>query len=512
VTFLERCAVYARVSTDMQGESLDNQVDYALEYIRRLGPEYQLEDACVYTDFDQSGYYTRFLQRPAIQRALDDARKRRYDVIVFKEISRISRDQAEHIEIVSRFTQSGVRMIAINDNLDSSRPETLDLLGIHSVMAEMESKRISSRVSSGKKSLARRGYWIGEPPIGYVVNKDTKRLEEDAAFSAIPRLIFQLYTEEGLGTLRIAEFLNARGMVTKNGKRWSRVTVNRVLRNPAYTGDVVYGRTRNLLKRTFDESGYTKSHGRAAVAMEDWVVVHGAHLPLVDKETFDKAQTILAGRSRVNPRATRHPLTGILICGRCGAGLICQRQTRGDKVYRYYCCSNKFKYGKDACTQPNIQADEMERTVWEWILHQIERHSDNVCFHVTRKTASRVQDQRRQVSVRKALEKARRGLERLLTETEISEETFHRLKSNYTNTITALEEQMEAAKQEQLALHGQAPHPVPVVVSAQTVLNRLRQLDPLEEQSELRRLLHSLIQRITVDGYTATDVELRYNV
>ncbi|QSO48231.1 recombinase family protein [Alicyclobacillus mengziensis] len=504
---MERCAVYARVSTDMQGDSLDNQVDYALEYIRRLGPDYQLEDACVYTDFDESGYYTRFLQRPAIQRALEDAKTRRYDVIVFKEISRISRDQAEHIEIVSRFTQSGVRMIAINDNLDSLRPETLDLLGIHSVMAEMESKRISSRVSSGKKSLARRGYWIGEAPVGYIVNKVTKRLEEDVAFSAIPRLIFQLYTEDGYGTLRIAEYLNARGLLTKNRKLWSRVTVNRVLRNPVYVGDVVYGKTRNRLKRTFDESGYRKSHGREAIARDDWVVVRGAHPPLVDRQTFHKAQTILLGRSQNNPRRSLHPLTGVLICGRCGAGLICQRQARGNREYRYYCCSSKFKYGKNACTQPNIHADEIERMVWQWLFSRLQNCCNDALFDVTRMSVSDAEDEKRLVSTRRALDKARRGLERLLTETEVSEETFERLKINFTNTICALEEQLQAAEQERL----QERAPVPAVVSGKMVLNQLTQLNLPHQRSELRRLLHSLIRSITVDGHTVTTVELRYN-
>ena len=315
---MKTCAVYARVSTDMQGESLQNQVEYAREYIRRLGEDFLLLEECVYTDFDQSGYYTRFLQRPAIQKALLDAKGRKYDVIVFKEISRISRDQAEHVEIVSRFTQYGVRIIAINDNLDSDRPETLDLLGIHSVMSEMESKRISSRVSAGRKSLARRGLWIGEAPIGYLVNRETRCLEIDSQFCEIPQIIFRMFTEEKYGTFKIAEYLNSKDLYTKNGRPWSRVTVNRILRNQAYVGDLVYGKTRNTLKRIFDESGYSKIQTRNAIARDDWVVVNGTHEALIERDTFETAQAILETRSRQNPRRSRHPLTGSLKCGRCG--------------------------------------------------------------------------------------------------------------------------------------------------------------------------------------------------
>ncbi|KPV45717.1 hypothetical protein AN477_00520 [Alicyclobacillus ferrooxydans] len=490
----------------MQGESLENQVDYALEYIRRLGLDYQIEESCIYTDFDQSGYYTRFLQRPAIERALHDARERRYDVIVFKEISRISRDQAEHIEIVSRFTQYGVRMIAINDNLDSSRPETLDLLGIHSVMAELESKRISSRVSSGKKSLARRGQWTGEAPIGYVVNKETKSLEEDMTKSEIPRLIFRLYTEEGYGTLRIAAYLNERALFTKNGKPWSRVTVHRVLCNPAYRGDLVYGRTRNQLKRKFDESGYTKSHGREKIPQQDWIVVSGAHPALIDDKTFQKAQSILAGRSHNNPRRSRHPLTGILTCGRCGAGLICQMQRHDTKEYRYYSCSRKFRFGKNACTQPNVNADEIEALLSQWLFRQLSQLSAQR-FSVQQKKLSNKSSTKRIAELERALERAQTGLTRLLMDTSLSEDTVERLKLNYVKLIESLEEQIQAVKTQMTRSVVKAPS----MVSGDDYLNQMKWQTVHRDRDRFRQVVHGLVQSVTVDGMKVKEIALRYD-
>ncbi|QQE79624.1 recombinase family protein [Alicyclobacillus sp. SO9] len=501
---MRRCAVYARVSTDMQGESLDNQVDYAREYIRRLGADYHLEEDCVYSDSDQSGYYTRFLQRPAIQRAMQEAKAQRFDVIVFKEISRISRDQAEHVEIVSRFTQYGIRVIAINDNLDSNRPETLDLLGIHSVMSEMESKRISSRVSSGKKSLARRGFWTGEAPIGYAVNPETKRLIIDDSFASIPKLIFQLFTKERYGTFRIAEYLNDRGLLTKNGRFWSRVTVNRVLKNPAYRGDMVYGRTRNTLKRVFDDNGYTKIQSRQQLPEEDWVVIQDAHPAIVDVETFSLAQSIMAGRSRQNPRRAKHPLTGILKCGKCGAGMVCQVQRNKGATYRYYSCSRAFRFGRSSCSQPNVNADKLEEGLRTHLIEELRCYAQTQVFVTPKKYESDTQNRMRQLN--RHLAKTLLGLERLLADPEIPTHTMNRVKRSYIDAIQKFElEQQELRRQFSTHEEHRAR-----TMKIQDYLEYLMHLD-WTDLTVSRRFFHTLIQEIVINDLTVTDIELKYS-
>jgi site-specific DNA recombinase len=503
---MKACAVYARVSTDMQGESLENQVDYAQEYVRRLGGNFRLKEECVYTDFDQSGYYTRFLQRPAIQKALLDAKCHKYDVIVFKEISRISRDQAEHVEIVSRFTQYGVRIIAINDNLDSDRPETLDLLGIHSVMSEMESKRISSRVSAGKKSLARRGLWTGEAPIGFVVNRETRRLEIDFGICEIPQTIFRLFVEEKYGTFKIAEYLNGKQLFTKNGRLWSRVTVNRVLRNPAYVGDLVYGKTRNTLKRIFDESGYSKIRARSAIAKDDWVIVKGTHPALIERDMFESAQAIMATRSRQNPRRSRHPLTGILKCGRCGDGVVCQRQRYKGVEYRYYTCSRAFRFGRSLCDQPNLRASSLEQTLWAYLLKLLNNYQDGLVL-VRQKDKRRLEPEKRKVQLNNELNKAQVGLKRILMETELPGTTYAKLKEHYVQLIQNAESEIQQLVSQSERINEIANWNLQVG----DFLSSLKGLD-LHNLDELRRVLHGLVDRIVVDGHEIREIHFKYRL
>jgi site-specific DNA recombinase len=498
------CAVYARVSTDRQGDSLANQVDYAKEYIRRLGGEFSTDDPLVYTDFDQSGYYTRFVQRPAIQRALQDAKDGKFHVIVFKEISRISRDQAEHIEIVSRFQMHGVRVIAINDHLDSDRPETLDLLGIHSVMSEMESKRISSRVSSGKKALARRGNWLGEAPIGYRLNPVTRRLEVDEEFADTVVTIFRLFTKERCGTFRIAELLNDSGHYTKNGRLWSRVTVRRVLNNPVYVGDTIYGRTRNTLRRIYDEHGYSKVRGRSRMPEADWIVVTDTHPPLVDRDTFERAQDLLRERNHPGAKRAKHPLTGILRCGRCGSGMVCQAQRHSGKEYRYYTCTRAFRFGRGRCSQPNLNAPGLEKALWQYVIDLLAPYQHAEATIRTNLNTGDAENRRNKLQGE--LRKTQRALERLLLDDTILQHTFDQLKAKYVAAIERLERSLA-----DFSPTGELEPAADRRWRVKEYFDWLRSFD-LSNLDEVRRFFHGLLKHVTVDGKDVTAVELRYRL
>ncbi|WP_027085496.1 recombinase family protein [Cohnella panacarvi] len=168
-----KCAVYARVSTDKQGDSIENQVGQCQEYISRLGPQYDTEDLLIYRDEAVSGYYTSMFNRAGMKQAIKDAREHKFKLIVFKEASRVGRDKQENPAIIGMFERYGVRVVAINDNYDTLNKDniTFDIL---SVLSEQESKKISARVSSARKQKARRGQWGGRAPIGYVVNPATK--------------------------------------------------------------------------------------------------------------------------------------------------------------------------------------------------------------------------------------------------------------------------------------------------------------------------------------------------
>ncbi|PZE21416.1 recombinase family protein [Paenibacillus xerothermodurans] len=359
-----KCAVYARVSTDQQGDSIENQVSQCREFITRLGGDYDHVDIQVYRDEAVSGYYTSVFERASMKRAIHDAKAGLFKLLVFKEVSRVGRDKQENPAIIGMFEQYGVRVIAINDNYDSLNKDniTFDIL---SVLSEQESKKISARVSSARKQKARRGQWNGEPPIGYKVDKLTKKLVADPELQHIPRLIFDLYVNHGLGTFKVAQHLNQLGIQTRHGNLWSRESVNKILRNAAYVGHVVYGTRRNQLKRQYDDSGkMTKRKVQIKLSPAEWQIVQAAHEALIDEQLFRRAQAILSARGRNSaPKRAAHPLTGILFCGLCRAGMVCQKRSSAGKTYRYYICKTYHKYGRAACPQANSNAEELEDAI-----------------------------------------------------------------------------------------------------------------------------------------------------
>lgn len=146
-----------------------------------------------------------------------------------------------------------------------------------------------------------------------------------------------------------------------------------MIRNQAYIGQVAYGTRRNVLKREYDERGaMSKKKVQIKVDRKEWQIVENAHPILVDKELFYEAQKLISSRSHDRGvKRAYHPLTGILICGQCKQGMVCQKRSVGNKEYRYYICKTYHKYGRDACSQANIQADDLESAVLDDLLMRL---------------------------------------------------------------------------------------------------------------------------------------------
>ncbi|GAA4711521.1 recombinase family protein [Brevibacillus fulvus] len=492
-----KCAIYARVSTDKQGDSIENQISQAKEYIQRLGPNYEYDEELIFVDEAVSGYYTSVFDRQAMKNAREAAKKQKFHVILFKEISRVGRDKQENPAIIGSFEQYGVRVIAINDNYDSLNKDSLTF-DILSVLSEQESRKISARVSSAKKQKAKRGQWNGEPPIGYKVNSETKKLVIDEEKRSIPELIFRLYTTEGLGTFKVAQTLNAQGLLTKNGNLWSRKTINNVLTNRAYIGCVVYGTRRNELERTYDDTGkMSKRKVQRLIKDAEWTIIENAHPPIIDEETFYKAQQILNQRSHHRtPRRAYHPLTGILVCSKCGEGMVCQKRTHNNKEYRYYICKTYHKYGRSACDVANVNADVIEGHVIEVVQkhfdsleldeYMVDQGKDDVLEKIEMDIKARM----------KQKEKIQKDQRDLFAQRDLFTE------ESYTQQMMELKGQAEFIEKEiqfiqhQKQLHLQSENDKSVLQKLRESAKDLRSFTT----RQLRDFLHDVINEIKFDG------------
>ncbi len=153
------------------------------------------------------------------------------------------------------------------------------------------------------------------------------------------RLLFRLYTQDRLGSKVIASVLNDRGHRTTAGGTWSAYQVLRVLANRIYIGEL-----------SFRE-----------------ITVDDCHTPLVDAETFEEAQRLLAerGENHAHRRSngSDYQLTGLMRCPKCGKAMIGTRATGKNKVYRYYTCFTRSRYDTTKCDGHRLNADAVETAV-----------------------------------------------------------------------------------------------------------------------------------------------------
>lgn len=273
-----RVAAYCRVSTihDEQQNSLKNQIEFYTDYIHR-NPYWQF--TAVYYD-TASGL--RMNHRPGYQQLLQDCKRKRIDLILVKSLSRFGRDTAETIKQIRRLKRmnigiyietGGINTLTTNDSI-------IDQLA---ALDQAESQSRSENIKFGIRHRMRSGKTILNHTqfLGYTKGPDgeLKIVPEEAE---IVRKIFELYIQ-GNGVRKIKKYLESHGIKTVTGKsEWSTSTIDRMLSNEKYVGQV-------LMQKTYT-SDFLTGKKEKNLGQLSMYLVENAHDPIIDQETFDQVQ------------------------------------------------------------------------------------------------------------------------------------------------------------------------------------------------------------------------------
>ncbi|MGH9076449.1 MAG: recombinase family protein [Acidimicrobiales bacterium] len=334
-----RVACYLRISTDEEHQpfSLGAQETRLGAFI---ASQPGWEHVKTYTD-QFSGAYA---ERPALDRALRDARLGRYDILLVYRVDRFARSLKVLVGLLEELENVGVAFRSATEPIDTSTPTGRMLVQLLGVFAEFERATIIDRVVAGMERKAARGGWPGGTiPYGLRLDDD-KHLAVDRRDFHVVQRIFTRYGKDRAGAATIAAELNADEVPTRTGRRFSSQAVLCILRNRGYLGEV-----------SFRDVTYQDGE------------------PLIDPVLFDKAQALLAERGEAYDRRMReaHPdylLTGLIVCGKCGRNYVGVAAAGRDHRYRYYACWTRQRYGKDACTGERMRADVIEAAVLDAIL------------------------------------------------------------------------------------------------------------------------------------------------
>ena len=342
--------LYERLSRDdeLQGES--NSISHQKQMLEEFARRNNLPNPQHFTDDGVSG--TRF-DRPGFLAMMEEVEAGRVEAIVIKDMSRLGRDYLKVGQVMEILRQRGVRLIAINDGVDSLKGDD-DFTPFRNIMNEFYARDTSRKIRSVFKSKGMSGkHLTGTVIYGYLWDETREHWLVDEEAAEVVRRIFAL-TLAGYGPYQIAGKLSAdqieipavhlarfnegvnRSKPVKDPYGWGSSTIVSILKKREYLGHTVNFKTRKHFKDK-------KSH---YVSEDEWTIFENTHEAIIDQQTFDLVQKIRSNVRRYpNGWGEAAPLTGLLYCADCGGKMYVHRTNNGKRISQYT-CSN---YSKVPC-------------------------------------------------------------------------------------------------------------------------------------------------------------------
>ena len=361
-------ALYERLSRDDFGKdddqqresnSISNQKAMLEEFAARQG----FTNIVHFTDDGISG--TCF-DRPGFLAMMKEVEAGNVEYLCIKDMSRLGRDYLKVGQIMEILRQRGVRLIAINDGVDSARGDD-DFTPFRNIMNEYYARDTSRKIRSTFQSKGKSGkHLTGTVIYGYLWNENRTQWLVDPEAAEVVKRIFAM-TIDGFGPYQIAKKLSEEKIlipsaylaqfgegVNKNKTfkdvyGWGASSVVEILKKREYLGHTVNFKTRKHFKDK-------KSH---YVPEDEWTIFENTHEPIIDQPTFDLVQKIRGNVRRYpNGWGEAAPLTGLLYCADCGGKMYVHRTNNGKRVSQYTCSQySKVPVGKLCTTQHRINED-----------------------------------------------------------------------------------------------------------------------------------------------------------
>ena len=344
-----RVCYYCRVSTDsdVQLNSLDNQLEYYENYIKSK-PKWIFSGG--YIEEGKTG--VRVDVRPSFKKMIHDAKHKKFDLIITKEVSRFARDLEDSIHYIRELKDSGVGVFFENQNLNTFDYNSELILNIMFNLAQDESRKLSSRVKFGHRQAIENGHVLGSSNItGY--RKDNCRLvivENEAKFI---KTLFELYATGNYGFLKLSKKLSELGYLNKKGKLYDKDSLKRMIENPKYKGyyrartyEILDYRTKRRKKNNLDEQVLYKCKDGSIPA-------------IISEELWNQANKILKSRTKGYENnnywsgGLKYAFSSKIYCKEHNTSF---QRSHGNKNKNrpIWCCSMYLQHRLVACESPII--------------------------------------------------------------------------------------------------------------------------------------------------------------
>ena len=349
-----RATYYCRVSTDsdVQLNSLDNQLDYYENYIKGKSAWTFVEG---YIEEGVTG--TRADKRPSFMRMIKDAKSNKFDLIITKDVSRFARDLEDSIHYIRELKSSGVGVFFENQALNTFDPNAELVLNMLFNIAQEESRKISASVKFGYRKAIDKGHVLGSSNItGY--KKDNCSLVIVPEEAKLVRRIFELYATGEYGFHKLAKKLSEEGYVNKRGRIYDKETLKRMIQNPKYKGF--------YRARTYEILDYrTKKRKKNSIENQIIYKCEDGSIPaIVSEELWDKANEISTSRTKSYKTnnywsgGVKYPFSSKIYCKEHNTNF--QRSHGSRKKNRpTWSCGLYLQYRLASCSSPIIAEKDL---------------------------------------------------------------------------------------------------------------------------------------------------------
>jgi site-specific DNA recombinase len=413
--------LYERLSRDDELQSESNSISHQKQMLEEYARRNGFPRPTHFTDDGISG--TRF-DRPGSTAMMKEVEAGHVEAVIVKDMSRLERDYLKVGQIMEILRQKNVRLIAVNDGVDSARDDD-DFTPFRNIMNEFFVRDTSRKIKSVFKAKGMTGkHLTGTVIYGYLwADEKRERWIVDEKVATIVRRIFAM-TMDGHGPYQIAQQLTAdkveipavhlarhgegvnKNKTFKDIYGWGSSTIVDILKKREYLGHTVNFKTRKHFKDK-------KSH---YVDESEWTIFENTHEAIIDQATFDNVQRI-RGNVRRYPDGwgKAHPLTGLMYCADCGDKMYVHRTNNGKCIPQYTCSQySKVPVGTLCPTQHRINADVVMTLIAD-TLRAIASYSknDRTEFIQTVKEAQIAQQSGSIAQKKKRLSEARKQSEEL---------------------------------------------------------------------------------------------------
>lgn len=374
-----KAGIYLRISKEdtNTNNSIEAQRDITLNYAKK-------HNISVINEYVDNGYSGILDSRPALNKMIVDILRKRINMVIVKDLSRLTRDKNKtgyYTEVF--FPDNDIRLISVTEFIDSGkRYEIDDTIMLRGIMNQSYIADISKKIKAVKTDIKKNGKYVEKNvPYGYKKDEEDKYnviVDENVADNV--KLIYRMYLQ-GYSQGEIAKYLTKMKIDTPKKYKGQNVTINewrndsisRILKDPFYTGKMI-------INKLYTDYRTKKKY---KTPKEEWIFKENTHKAIISQEQFDKIQEILEEKFYKPKNKYEYLLKGLVYCGHCKARMQYKYRTRTkirNKILEepqkcwYYKCRMIYKF-PDICNKGH---SIMENTLNEIVINTVKQKLNTI--------------------------------------------------------------------------------------------------------------------------------------